>query len=183
MHLSNIMKVTIKNIYNINTKLTAYVCNKTVFVDETFLDKYSFNELEAVIAHELAHIKNKDRIYLSLSIFTLLSLVISINCMFNEINILNLIIITLFGSLVIYPIYVLISRWREYNADMTAIKYIEDPKALSQYFNSYIENMKKEGHLLPDHGNFAYKYLYTHPFIKDRIQSIENYSIKKSNGI
>jgi heat shock protein HtpX len=108
-----------------------------VVVSETLIELLDRDELEGVLAHELAHIKNRDVIMmllgqsvgqiLSISVFWLIALA--------EDGIVGTIVAWIISALInaLVMIFVLaISRHREYVADDDAARYTDNPQALAR---------------------------------------------------
>jgi len=109
-----------------------------VVVSEEIIDLLDRDELEGVLAHELAHIKNRDVVMMLIgqSIAMIVGLVVQFAVMFGgERNIGTYLFAWIAGSLAqtFVSIFVLaISRYREYVADSDAAEYTNDPDAMAR---------------------------------------------------
>lgn len=134
-------------IYILNSNiLNAYACginpdNASIVISKALLKTLSRDELQGVIAHEMSHIVNRDTTYLLCSgalyaisaAFTLFFW----NCIRSRGNnrgnagILLLLILSLFGQVICFILFMFISRKREYLADACACQYTRYPKGLA----------------------------------------------------
>ncbi|WP_424018566.1 M48 family metallopeptidase [Halorientalis pallida] len=108
-----------------------------VVVSDTLLQLLDTDELEGVLAHELAHVKNRDSIVMLLgqSIATLVSMTVFFVVALADDSIVGTLVGWLLSIVVnaIVMIFVLaISRYREYVADSDAAEYTDDPEALAR---------------------------------------------------
>lgn len=109
-----------------------------VVVSQEIIDLLDHDELEGVLAHELAHIKNRDVVMMVLgqSIAALVGIVVQWAYFFGgDQNIGSYIIGMLLGTAaqMIVSIFVMaISRYREYVADKDAAKYTNNPDAMAR---------------------------------------------------
>lgn len=177
--------------------------NAIICVTQGLLEKLDYYELEGVVAHELAHIKNYD-IRLSAVVSVMVGFVIMLSDMFlrvsfrsrrhNDDNNSGNAILMIIGLvfLIISPIasqliQLAVSRRREYLADATAISFTRNPDGL-------ISALKKissdEEELDVASNSNAHMYIVTpfkdkrktnksnlfstHPAIQERIEALEN---------
>ena len=156
----------------------------TVTLSEGIIKKLNDEELEAVIAHELSHIRNRDVRLLIISI-----VFVGIFSMLTEITLLALVIAAigyLFSSLMRFAI----SRKREYMADAGSAEMTKNPLALASALRKisadpaieaverkdvaqlFIQNPKKKSKSIFSgiNGLFA-----THPPIEKRIEILEQF--------
>ena len=177
--------------------------NAIICVTQGLLDKLDYYELEGVIAHELAHIKNYD-IRLSAVVSVMVGFVIMLSDMFlrvsfrprrssrdddNNGNAILMIIGLVF--LIISPIasqliQLAVSRRREYLADATAISFTRNPDGLI----SALRKLSSDDNELDVASNSnAHMYIVnpfknkkkngksnlfsTHPGIDERIEALE----------
>ena len=108
-----------------------------VVVSDTLLEFLDTDELEGVLAHELAHVKNRDSIVMLLgqSVATLVSMAVFFVIALADDSIVGTLIGWVLSIVVnaIVMIFVLaISRYREYIADSDAVAYTDDPEALAR---------------------------------------------------
>ncbi len=175
--------------------------HSVICVTTGLLDKLDYYELEGVIAHELAHVKNYD-IRLSAVISVMVGFVVMLSDMFvrmtfyshrdndsdNKGNAILMIIGLIF--LIISPIVskliqLAVSRRREYLADATAVGFTRNPDGL---INALIKiSGDPSEHEVASNSN-AHMYiitpfkdkrkssnlLSTHPGIDDRIEALRN---------
>lgn len=164
--------------------------NSAVAITRGLLNTLNRAELEGVIAHEMAHIRNYD---IRLQTITVaLGAVISIIVQFtlnsfrskdNENNnpiLLALSVVGLILGVVIAPmINLAISRQREYQADATAVKFTRNPKALISALNKISGNAEVEDVGRDSSGMYIAnpmdsEWFSTHPKMEKRIKRLEN---------
>lgn len=177
--------------------------NAVICVTTGLLEKLDYYELEGVVAHELAHVKNYD-IRLSAVISVMVGFVIMLSDMFTRIafrsrrssdddskgNAILMIIGLIF--LIISPIVskliqLAVSRRREYLADATAISFTRNPDGLISALRK-ISSDDSELDVASDSNAHMYiitpfknkkkasdtSLFSTHPGINDRITALEN---------
>jgi heat shock protein HtpX len=162
------------------------------------LEKLNRSELEAVIAHELSHIKNYD-----IRLMTIVSILIgSLSLLINMAtrssflgrdrdndnnggNILAIIglILIIFAPLIAQLIQLAISRRREYFADASAVKLTRQPQGLIDALKKISQDPSKletastaTASLYitnPFKGNKIASLFSTHPPIEDRIKALQ----------
>ena len=176
--------------------------NAVICVTTGLLDKLEYYELEGVIAHEMAHIKNYD-IRLSAVVSVMVGFVVMLSDWFTRItfwggtrdrdddskgNAILMLIGLVF--LILSPIFgklmqLAISRKREYLADATAIEFTRNPDGLISALqkisgdpnelkvaNNATENMYIAS---PFRGKKSSSSLWsTHPSIEDRVEALRN---------
>ena len=174
--------------------------NAVICVTTGLLDKLEYYELEGVIAHEMAHIKNYD-IRLSAVVSVMVGFVVMLSDWFTRISfwggsrdrdddskgnaiimligLIFLILAPIFGKLM----QLAISRKREYLADATAIEFTRNPDGLISALqkisgdpnelkvaNNATENMYIAS---PFRGKKSSSSLWsTHPSIEDRVKAL-----------
>jgi len=110
----------------------------TVVISREIMDLLDRDELEGVLAHELAHIKNRDVVVMVLgqSIASMIGIVVQFAVLFGgERNIGSYIVAMIAGTIAqtAVMIFVLaISRYREYVADEDAAEYTRNPDAMAR---------------------------------------------------
>lgn len=180
--------------------------NSVICVTKGLLDKLNYYELEGVVAHELAHIKNYD-IRLSAVVSVMVGFVIMLSDMFTRIafrghrndndnngsaNAILMIIGLIF--LIISPIVskliqLAVSRRREYLADATAISFTRNPDGL---ISALLKISSDESDMGVASDSNAHMYIVTpfknkrktersslfstHPGIEERIEALRNLS-------
>ncbi len=176
--------------------------NAVICVTTGLLDKLEYYELEGVIAHEMAHIKNYD-IRLSAVVSVMVGFVVMLSDWFTRIafwggsrdrdndsngNAILMLIGLVF--LILSPIFgklmqLSISRKREFLADATAIEFTRNPDGLISALekisgdpnqlktaNKSTENMYIVN---PFRGKKSSSSLWsTHPSIEDRVEALRN---------
>lgn len=176
--------------------------NAVICVTTGLLDKLSYYELEGVIAHEMAHIKNYD-IRLSAVVSVMVGFVVILSDWFTRISfyggsrrrddddngnpilmfigLIFLILAPIFGQLM----QLALSRKREFLADATAIEFTRNPDGLISALlkisgdpnelkvaNNATENMYIVN---PFRGKKSSSILWsTHPSIEDRVEALRN---------
>lgn len=176
--------------------------NAVICVTTGLLDKLEYYELEGVLAHEMAHIKNYD-IRLSAVVSVIVGFVVILSDWFTRITFLGgnrkrnndnngnpiLMIIGLI-FLILAPIFgqlmqLALSRKREFLADATAIEFTRNPDGLISALlkisgdpnelkvaNNATENMYIVN---PFRGKKSTSSLWsTHPSIEDRVEALKN---------
>ena len=175
-----------------------------ICVTTALLDKLDYYELEGVLAHELAHVKNYD-ILLSAVVTVMVGLVVMLSDWFSRIlfwggrdrdsdnkgNAIAMLIGLIL--LIISPIFaqlmkLAISRRREYLADATAIEFTRnpdglisalrkldsDPNELKTANNSTAHSFIVNPFRSDKNGKKKTSLMSTHPSIDDRITALEN---------
>lgn len=171
-----------------------------VCVTSGLLSKLNRSELEAVIGHELSHIKNYDIRLMTIVSILIGSLSILINIAYrssifkkdndSENNQANTIIAILgfimiiFAPIIAQLIQLAISRRREYYADASAVKLTRQPQALIDALtkisqdDSVFETASTATASLyitnPFKGNKIASLFSTHPPIEDRIKALNS---------
>jgi len=110
----------------------------TVVVSKELVDLVAFEELEGVLAHELAHVKNRDVVLMVIgqSIASLVGMIVQWGVILSGDNdiadfFLGMIAGTIAQMLVIVFVMA-ISRYREYVADSDAAEYTGNPDAMAR---------------------------------------------------
>lgn len=164
--------------------------NSAVAVTRGLLNTLNRAELEGVVAHEMAHIRNYD---IRLQTITVaLGAVISIIVQFtlnsfrskdsenNNPILLVLSVVGLILGVIIAPmINLAISRQREYQADATAVKFTRNPKALISALNkisgnSEVEDISRDSSGMYIASPLDSEWFSTHPKMEKRIKRLEN---------
>lgn len=178
--------------------------NAVICVTTGLLEKLEYYELEGVIAHELAHIKNYD-IRLSAIVSVMVGFVVMLSDWFfrisfwggvrdndndNKGNAILMLIGLIF--LILSPIFgklmqLAISRKREFLADATAIQFTRNPEGLISALikitsdpnelknaNKSTENMYIANPFRNNKNKKSSSLWSTHPSIEDRIQALRN---------
>ncbi len=176
--------------------------NAVICVTTGLLDKLEYYELEGVIAHEMAHIKNYD-IRLSAIVSVMVGVVVMLSDWFTRItfwggskdrdndskgnsilmliDLIFLILSPIFGKLM----QLAISRKREFLADATAIEFTRNPDGLISALQKisgdpnelHVANNATENMYIvnPFRGKKSTSSLWsTHPSIEDRVEALRN---------
>lgn len=178
--------------------------NSVICVTTGLLDKLEYYELEGVVAHELAHIKNYD-IRLSAVVSVMVGFVVMLADWFTRIafwggfrdrdednkgngilmlvGLIFLILSPIFGKLM----QLAISRRREFLADATAIEFTRNPDGLISALikisddpnelkvaNKSTENMYIVNPFRDKKNKKSTNLWSTHPSIEDRIEALRN---------
>lgn len=178
--------------------------NSVVAVTRGLLNMMDRVELEAVIAHELSHIKNRD-ILLSTVLVVLASAVALLSRIFlrsaflgggrrregGAITLIVVLVVAILAPLVAMIMKLAVSRKREYLADSSAVLMTRHPQALAdalQKIQNYPRSMRvgsdATAHLYiinpfrgRDKKNWLHKLFSTHPPLSDRIAKIKSIDI------
>lgn len=178
--------------------------NAVICVTTGLLDKLEYYELEGVIAHEMAHIKNYD-ILLSAVVSVMVGFVVILSDYFTRLtfwggvrnsdddgdnrgNVILMVLGLIF--LILSPIFgqlmqLAISRKREFLADATAIEFTRNPDGLISALEKIssdpndlnVVNKATENMYIvnPFHGKRKTSSLWsTHPSTEDRIEALKN---------
>ena len=120
-----------------------------VVVSTEIIDLLERDELKGVLAHELAHINNRDVVMMLIgqSIAAMVGIVVQFAVLFGgERNIGSYIFAMIAGSIaqMIVSLFVLaISRYREYVADSDAAKYTNNPDAMARALEKISQGAKE----------------------------------------
>jgi heat shock protein HtpX len=161
-----------------------------VVISREIMDLLSHEELEGVLAHELAHIKNRDVVIMVLgqSIASMVGIVVQwAYILGGERNIGTYLVGMLLGTIaqMIVMIFVMaISRYREYVADEDAATYTRNPDAMAralEKISSGAEGKEMKGEdtvnalcIFGTSGSFLRKILSTHPPTEQRISRLRS---------
>lgn len=188
-------KIKIKDIYYIDLssktkKANAFICglgnNRRLVLSDTLLEKFSEEEINCVVAHELSHYQNHDlwKIILvnsavSFICFFLISRILGRMLLYfgfsriDDIAFLPMLFLGFFLlGFIMLPIINAFSRHLEKNADIFSLKLTEDT-------NGFVSMMRKLGELnLADFSPslFIEIFLYDHPPIAKRIKLAEGFA-------
>lgn len=156
--------------------------NGTIVVSEELIDRLEREEIKGVIAHELAHIENRDSIIMLLgqSISTVVGFATILIFRRQGSGFIASYLAGQLAQVVVSIVLMAISRYREYLADETAAKYMGTGKPLSMALKKIqssqeSKRMKKEldsevGALCIINAN---EILSTHPPIEKRVERLE----------
>jgi len=163
-----------------NAGLTGLGRTRRIILGDTLLEEFSEDEIETVLAHELAHHVNKD-IALQLALqtaFNFFSFFIAAQVLDRLASELGLngtsdpaglpLLALMFGilGLVTMPVTNGISRWRESLADRYALQVTNKAKA----FESAMTRLANQNLAEVDPESWVVFLFYSHPPLRDRIQ-------------
>jgi len=166
--------------------------NATVAVTQGLLNTLNQEELEGVIAHELAHVKNRDVMVMTIASFlsTLAFIVVRWGWLFggngrNQAPVYVAIIASLLVWVISFFLIRALSRYREYSADRGAASITGNPSALASALMSIsgrMDNVPKEDlrdqaemnafFIIPIRSGFIGKIASTHPPTEKRIEKL-----------
>lgn len=176
--------------------------HSVVAVTKGLLQKMSLEEVEAVVAHEIFHIRNYDM--RTMAVISILAGFISIIAdLYWSSNIMNKsqekdssgalatfgVILSVFAPLTAFFIQMAISRKREFVADAGSAKLTKNPKALASALRKISMDIRLPKHFTSSTAHlyfsshskdsFIEKLFSTHPPIEERIKVLENLSINQ----
>jgi STE24 endopeptidase len=182
-----------KNTKKANAAFTGIGKSKRILLGDTLLEKYTDDEIETVIAHELGHYKRKHIIknivigtvssFLTLfliSYFYQLSLKWFGFEAITKIAALPLLSLWMMViGLIQTPLSNLLSRKFEYEADEYAITSSGKPDA----FKATLEKLTEQNLGDKEPHPFVEWYFYSHPSIKNRLNAIDNFIAGNSDKL
>jgi heat shock protein HtpX len=170
----------------------------TVCVTTGLLERLSDEELEGVLAHELAHVKNRDVIVMTIASFlsTIAFLVVRWGWLFSGgdsgnrgggVGIFGAILVSLVVWVVSFLLIRALSRYREYAADRGAAVITGNPAALASALESIdsdmqatpSEDLRSEAEMnaffiIPIDKGFVGRIASTHPSTEKRIEKLRD---------
>lgn len=173
--------IEIKNIYVRKSKSSnAFACsfwkNRAIVYNSHTLEKHPWKEIRAITAHEIGHHINNDPLFLTSTVAILTTVFGLIN--FAAYLLINaktsLIYLPVLESLIIYPIFVSIQRWRECLADRYAYKVLGNPEPFADFFKKVFIFSERNGVKVNKNPSYISKIFFTHPPIYERIALFEN---------
>jgi heat shock protein HtpX len=171
--------------------------NAVVAVTDSIMRVLTREELEAVLAHEMAHVKNRDMLTLTMASFiSMLAFLIMRNWIFiglfnSRDNNMGALILVYVVSIIVWLVSTLLtralSRYREFAADRGSAELTDNPRALISALQKisgrmdYIPAEKKqevEGanafFIIPAlSGNTLMELFSTHPSLEKRVAALE----------
>ncbi|MEO0087841.1 MAG: zinc metalloprotease HtpX [candidate division WOR-3 bacterium] len=158
--------------------------NSAIAVTTGLLNMMNRNELQGVIAHEMAHIRNYDVLLMTI-VAIVGGLIVLFRDLFfrylfffgggrrddrrrgegNFIFLIIAIVLAIIAPILVFLIRAAISREREYLADATGAEIIRDPEALA----SALEKIAKTNLKLKTASEATAHLFITNPFLKDRL--------------
>lgn len=176
-----------KNTKKANAAFTGLGKTKRIILGDTLLEKYSSDEIETVIAHELGHYKKKHiikNIFIGTasSFLTLFLIAVlyenSLNWFgFDSITQIAALPLLALWSMLIgviqTPLGNILSRKFEYEADEYAVKETNKPEV----FVATLEKLNEQNLGDKEPHPFVEWFFYSHPSIKNRIKAIDKWKI------
>lgn len=167
--------------------------NSAVAATQGLLNRLERSEIAAVMAHELAHIKNRDTtiMVITATLAGAISMLVNFAMFFgnrrNHMGLVGIILMTILAPLAASLIQMAISRNREYQADRLGAEICGNPIWLAsalkniQAYASKIDNYKAEqnpstAHMFiinPLHAHAHDKLFSTHPSTANRINELK----------
>ena len=153
-----------------------------VAVTQGIVDLLSPEELEAVLAHELTHVRNRDTLTQAVvgtiaGAITFLGRLLTFGALYGPVtrdsrrggNPVGVLFLIVLAPLAATLIQLAISRSREYSADLGSAEITGNPAALA----SALEKLEAIGHQIPMHGNPAMSpLLIVNPLSTQGLQSL-----------
>ena len=175
-------EIDLQGIYSIDsTSSQAFTCgfarSKSVFYHSNILKNHPYDEIEAVMAHELGHQAHDDiTLYTSITAIVLvLSSMINV-ALFSYIKTSSLVLLffCFLTTAISLPIVLAISRWREGMADQYAYDALKDKTAFARFLERLLKYYEKEnGVKIEKTISWVARLFLTHPFIYDRIRAFK----------
>jgi len=163
--------------------------NASVAITTGLLAKLNRDELQGVMAHELAHVMNRDIMY-SMMVGVMAGAIVmladfALRYMFwfgggsrgssdnnnnNQIMMIVGLVVTILAPILATLVQLAVSRQREYLADATAVKLTRNPDGIA----SALEKLSKDTTQDMRAANRATQHLYiVNPFKKERVKSLK----------
>lgn len=176
--------------------------NAAVAASRGLLNALSYDEIEAVMAHELAHIKNRDILIMSITatLAGAIAMIANIGLFFgggrnNPLGIIGVLLMAILAPLAAMLVQMAISRTREYEADKTGAQICGKPEALASALakiansaqrvdNNAAERNPATAHMFiinPLNGQRMDNLFSTHPNTQNRIDALMQ-MIPQSSG-
>lgn len=159
--------------------------NAAIAVSEGLLQRLNRSEIEAVLAHEVSHIRSNDmriigfadlasRLTHGLSLFGQFLLIINLPLvLFGEVNFSWMaILLLIFAPSISALLQLALSRTREYNADLGAVELMGNPGALATALTKIEKHGRSPIRYLPWTANPQSQILRTHPPTNERVRRL-----------
>jgi heat shock protein HtpX len=177
--------------------------NASLALTKGIIEKLSKIELQGVIAHELAHIGNRDTRLMTLTVSGIGCFTFFGELLFRgrgRVQVLSFLlgfVCLVFGYVVAPILRFALSRRREYQADATAAKITHDPESLARALEKIVKNPRVEvldgspmvGNLcIADPAEysvitkFTARLYATHPPVEDRVRALRDMSQSAAAG-
>jgi STE24 endopeptidase len=169
-----------------NAALTGLGNTRRILLSDTLLAEYSDDEIEVILAHELAHHVHRD-IWSSVVIDIVLTFVgffaahrlllwavpfFDLNGMADPAGIPILLLTVGVVGLCVKPLVNAVSRSHERRADSYALQMTKNPSA----FITAMKRLGQQNLAEDDPSPFARAFFYTHPPIKERLSAAQNWT-------
>jgi heat shock protein HtpX len=164
-----------------------------VVVSQEIINLLDHDELEGVLAHELAHISNRDVVMMVIgqSIASLVGIVVQWAYFFSGENSIGSyfvgMILGTIAQMVVMVFVMAISRYREYVADRDAATYTNNPDAMAralEKISNGAQNKEMRGEntvnalcIFGTSGSFIKKIFSTHPPTEERISRLRSMNV------
>ena len=175
-------EIKLQGIYSIDsTSSQAFTCgfarSKSVYYHSNILENHPYDEIEAVMAHELGHQAHGDIVLYTSIVASILVFSSILNvALFSYIQTHPLILLffCLLTAAIFLPIVLAISRWREGMADQYAYDLLRDKTAFARFLEKLLKYYEKENGVKVGRTISPIARLFlTHPFIYDRIRTFK----------
>lgn len=191
LKVENVYKFNMsKNTKKANAAFTGMGKTKRIILGDTLLDKYSVEEIESVIAHELGHYKKKHIVknifigtassFLTLFIIALLYQSSLSWFGFDSITQVSALPLLALWSMLIgiiqTPLGNILSRKFEFEADEYAVIETKNPLA----FKNTLEKLTDQNLGDKEPHPFVEWFFYSHPSIRNRIDAINKFAEKNN---
>lgn len=153
----------------------------TVVVSKELVNKLEREEVKGVVAHELAHIENRDSLIMLIgqSISTIVGIGVIIAGRRRGLGFIGALIAAQFAQFFVSIILLTISRYREYLADESAASYMDSGEPLARALSKISADNKKSKSMSSEVGALCIidpgELLSTHPPVEKRIDRLNNY--------
>ncbi len=164
-----------------------------VVVSQEIINLLDHDELEGVLAHELAHISNRDVVMMVIgqSIASLVGIVVQWAYFFSGENSIGSyfvgMILGTIAQMIVMVFVMAISRYREYVADRDAATYTNNPDAMAralEKISNGAQNKEMRGEntvnalcIFGTSGSFIQKIFSTHPPTEERISRLRSMNV------
>jgi heat shock protein HtpX len=204
-NLSKVADIPKPNIYiSPDKSANAFACGRnpevaSICLNQGLLDLLNENELEGVIAHELAHIKNRDILIMTVTMVlsSVITFITDIGFRLmifgggnrdrnrSPVLIVIYILVLISAPIISVLIQLAVSRSREYLADATAVVFTRYPEGLISALNKLYKNPVPTSHYSTSMNHFFISppkkswgeevagWFSTHPSLEERIKALK----------
>lgn len=170
--------VTLKQIYEKKSTAMNGVAmglwnNNSIMLFSHLLDAYPYDEIEAIMAHEVGHLKEGATVQVvGASLLGIVCSVINVALVHSYFHNqwLYLLLLSFIEVFFFLPIGLIYRRRYEHNADLFALQSIKDKKAFARAFQRNTKEWKAKGVIISDTPSFFDKMYFDHPLTADRIK-------------